>query len=217
MDPDEVLVHKLSADARAARPLLPPAVRAVLWLDAVLLVAAALALGGMPPLLGEVVGASAWLALAGSTLTAVLGAFSAFQLSAPGSSSVWAWLPVPALLLWIGASGEGCLAIPAGADVWGDTVAEAGECLRFLLLISAPLLALMLFMVWRAAPLMPGRAMALGALASAGAAASLLTLVHPHGGALLDLGAHAVAIAAALGVSAVAARSARRIRIQETR
>jgi hypothetical protein len=53
---------------------------------------------------------------------------------------------------------------------------------------------------------MPGRAMALGALASAGAAASLLTLVHPHEGALLDLGAHAVAIATVVGISTLAAR-----------
>jgi hypothetical protein len=35
---------------------------------------------------------------------------------------------VPAFLLWIGASGAGCLALPAGADVWGDTLGEAGQC-----------------------------------------------------------------------------------------
>jgi len=52
---------------------------------------------------------------------------------------------------------------------------------------------------------------ALGGLASTGAAASLLALVHPHDAALLDLGAHAIAIVAVLAVGAVAARLARRI------
>ena len=118
---------------------------------------------------------------------------------------------IPAFALWIGASGLGCLALPGGTDAWGDTLAEAGECLAFLLKISAPLLALMLFMLWRVAPLMPWRVVALGGLASTGAAASLLALVHPHDAALLDLGAHAIAIVAVLAVGAVAARLARRI------
>ena len=48
--------------------------------------------------------------------------------------------------------------------------------------------------------------LAMGALASAAAAATLLALVHPHDMSLLDLGAHAVALAVVLGLSALAAR-----------
>jgi hypothetical protein len=113
-------------------------------------------------------------------------------------------------MLWIGASGLGCLALPGGTAAWGDTLAEAGECLAFLLKISAPLLALMLFMLWRAAPLMPWGAVVMGAIASSGAAAGLLALVHPHDAALLDLGAHAIAIAVVLAAGAVVAHLVRR-------
>jgi hypothetical protein len=45
----------------------------------------------------------------------------------------------------------------------------------------------------------------MGALASAGAAASLLTLVHPHAASVLDLCAHTTALAVALGIGAAAA------------
>lgn len=68
-----------------------------------------------------------------------------------------------------------------------------------------PLLALMVFILWRAAPHAPRRALSMGALASAGAAASLLTLVHPHPASVLDLGAHLTAIAVVLGIGAAAA------------
>lgn len=192
--------HK--ADARPGRLPWPPAVRAILWLDAVLLFAGALALGGMVPVL-EAASGWTWFALAGSTLTAASAALAAFELS---RNPAWIWLPVPALVLWAGASGLGCVALPAGPEVWGDTVAEAGECLKFLLAIAAPLLALILFMLWRVSPLMPRRVMALGGLASAGASASVLSLVHPHDAPLLDLGAHAIAIALLLAASAVVAR-----------
>jgi hypothetical protein len=184
--------------------------RAILWLDAVVLVGLALAAGGRLPLLGYQQGAWTWLATAGSTLTAVLAALAAFDLTAPGRARLWRWLSLPGLALWLGASGLGCLALPEEAAIWGDTVEEAGECLRFLLLISAPLLALMLFMLWRAAPLMPWLAVTMGGIASAGAAATLLELVHPHDAAPLDLGAHLVAVAAVLAAAAIATPFARR-------
>jgi hypothetical protein len=46
----------------------------------------------------------------------------------------------------------------------------------------------------------------MGGLASAGAAASLLTLVHPHAGSALDLCAHLAAMALMLGIAAALAR-----------
>jgi hypothetical protein len=191
------------ADRRRARPRLPwpPALRAILWLDAVLLVAAGLALGGKPLVPGQ--DGDLWisLSLTGSTLTAVLAAFAAFHLSLPASSQVWAQLPAPAVVLWVAAS-VGGLTMPAHAD---DTLPDAAECLGFLLLIGLPLLALMVFMLWRAAPHAPRRVLSMGALASAGASASLLTLVHPHPASALDLCAHATAIAVVLGIGAAAA------------
>lgn len=185
----------------------PPALRAVLWLDAVLLVAVALALAGKPPALAAAV-EDVWLllALAGSLLTAVLGALSAFHLCAPSNHQMWTLLPVPAMVLWALASALGYLTLPAGVDPWGNTLAQAGECLQFLLGAGLPLLGLLVFMLWRVAPVVPRRVLVMGAAASAGAAASLLTLVHPHASSLADLCAHATALAVVLGIGAAVQR-----------
>ena len=203
-DRQEALISRLAVEARPERRPWSPAARAMLWMDAVLLVAAGLAIAGMPPALGYGASVWTWSALGGATLTALLAAFAAFEMTVPGRSRAWAFLPAPAFVLWIVASGVGCLALPGGADAWGDTLAEAGQCLRFLLMISLPLLALMLVMLWRSAPLVTPGVLAMGAIASAGAAAGLLGLVHPHDASLLDLGAHAVALAIVLGIGAFA-------------
>jgi hypothetical protein len=185
---------------------LPPALRAILWMDAVLLLGAGLALAGKPPALGHGLDLWTWLALAGATLTAVLAALAAFQLCAPAANhEIWTLLPVPAIVLWAAASGLGYLTTPAEAGAWSDALAEAGECIGFLLLAGLPLLGLIVFMLWRAAPVAPRRVLAMGAAASAGAAASLLTLVHPHAASALDLCAHGTAIAVVLGIGAAAA------------
>jgi hypothetical protein len=196
-------------DRAQAHPGWPPALRAILWLDAVLLVGAGLAFVGKPPALEHSAHLWTWLALAGSTLTAVLAALSAFYLSVPSASHVWAQLPAPAFVLWLAAS-VGCLALPADAEAWDDALPKAGECLGFLLTTGLPLLALTTFMLWRAAPHAPWRVLSMGALASAGAAASLLTLVHPHPASLLDLCAHAAAIVVVLGIGLTAAGLRRR-------
>jgi hypothetical protein len=179
----------------------PPALRAVLWMDAVLLAAIALALAGRPPALAAAA-EDTWmlLALAGSLLTAVLAALSAFHLSAPSNHQMWTLLPVPAMVLWALASALGYLTLPAGADPWGSTLAQAGECLAFLLGAALPLLALIVFMLRRAAPVAPRRVLVMGAAASAGAAASLLALVHPHASSLADACAHATAVGVVLGI-----------------
>jgi Negative regulator of sigma F len=188
----------------------PPAVRAILWMDAVLLVGVALAFVGKSPAVGHGTDLWTWLALAGSVMTAALAALSAFHLCAPAQNPVWMALPVPAMVLWVAAIALGYLTLPADADPWGDVLAEAGECFAFLLKSGLPLLALIVFMLWRAAPVAPRRVLAMGALASAGGAASLLTLVHPHVSAFADLCAHGTAFAVMLGIGAAFARARRR-------
>src|SRR5262245_27800651 len=131
MPPDQhaVLLRGLADHAGAQRLPWPPAVRAILWLDAVLLVAAALALGGMPPALSNVSSPWTWIALAGSTLTAVSAALSAFEATQAEYNPAWNWLPLPAFGLWMAASGIGCFALPDGALAWGGSLGEAAQCL----------------------------------------------------------------------------------------
>jgi hypothetical protein len=115
-------------------------------------------------------------------------------------------LPTPAFLLWVAASGLGCVGVSGEEETWGRNFGEASECFAFLLMVSAPLLAVMFGLLWWAGPTLPWRALAMGAVASAGAAATLLTLWHPHHATFLDLGAHAAALAAVLGIAALTAR-----------
>ena len=74
-------------------------------------------------------------------------------------------------------------------------------CLGLIVAISLPLTAAMIFMLRRTRPLRPLRVGILGGLAAAAAAATLLVLIHPHDSAVLDLAAHAVAVAVVIGLN----------------
>ena len=107
----ERLIHDLITDLRPVRRLRPPSVRALVWLAVVVATAVALALiADLPALVHRLIAApDMWLAVTGSAVTAILAAFAAFQLSLPDARRAWALLPLPAALLWIVASGVGCL------------------------------------------------------------------------------------------------------------
>jgi hypothetical protein len=196
------LIGELGGDLRPVRRLPRPWVRALLWLAVAGAVALVLvATRSLFPVLG-IIGndpymlPGAWASLA----TAILAAVAAFQLSLPDRSDAWALLPVPALLAWIVLNGLGCLAtlpIP-GAQT---TVPQFLVCLTLLLSISAPLTVAMIVMLRRSRPLRPLRVALLGGLAASGAAATLLVLIHPHDSAVLDLAAHAVAVALIMGLN----------------
>lgn len=197
------LIDALSADLRPVRRLLPPTVRAALWLGLVAAAAGVLAplvrmdqvhhrMAALPDL---------WWATAGAVATAVCAAWAAFQASVPGRSALWAALPVPPALVWLGASGWGCLRTGTMPGLEPATMHDAMGCAAFIAFVSAPLSLLLLLMVRRACPLWPGRVAALGGLAAAAAAASLLALFHPHDASAVDLSMHVVAVAAVMGVT----------------
>jgi hypothetical protein len=135
-----------------------------------------------------------WLAVIGSILTAVLAAVAAFELSLPDRSPKWALLPVPAALLWVGASGLGCLRdwfVPGTHDA---SLSEAKTCFFFILALSIPLSVLLVAMLRRAHSLWPNLTGAMGGLAVAGASATVLNLFHPYDAAATDLIVHVGAV-----------------------
>ena len=75
---------------------------------------------------------------------------------------------------------------------------DAMGCATFIVLMSVPISAALLLMLRRAAPLWPGRVAAMGGLAAAAAAASLLTLFHPHDASAVDLVVHILAVGAVM-------------------
>ncbi len=191
------LIRGLAADLKPVRRLPPPVLRAAAWLAAVVAIAIALAAFANLDAVWQRISAAPdlWLAVLGSTLTAILAAIAAFELSLPDAPRAWAALPLPAALLWVAASGLGCLRVWIVPQTHVASLAEARDCLIFIVSLSVPLSALLLWMLRRACPLQPGLTAAVGGLAVAAAAATLLNFFHPYDAAATDLSVHAVAVA----------------------
>jgi hypothetical protein len=200
----EALIDRLGAQLVPVRRLPPPTLRTAGWLLAVAAIAAVLLMhygaagmeqrfSGTPDL--------AWAGV-GAVITAIAAAWAAFALSVPGRSAAWAWLPLPGALLWIGASGLGCLrqVIAPGTQI--STMHQSADCLVFIIGFSLPLSALMVVLLRRAYPLRPVLTAVLVGLASAAASASLLEICHAYDAAATDLLTHAAAVGLVVAVNA---------------
>jgi hypothetical protein len=194
------LIGVLGADLKPVRPLAPPALRALGWLAMAGAIGIALAPFADLHAVGRRLAAvpDMWLAGIGSALTAVLAAFAVFQLSLPDRKAAWGLLPLPAAAVWIGASGIGCLRQWVVPDTHAATLQESGTCVIFILSVSLPLSILLIAMLRRACSLRPNLAAAIGGLACASAAATLLNLIHPYDAAATDLAVHAFAVGAVI-------------------
>jgi len=192
----EKLIAELAGDLRPVHRLLPPSVRAAGWLAVVAALGTILApMADLGDILHRLAAApDMWLSVLGSVLTALLAALAAYQTSVPDRSPYWALLPLPAALLWIAASGAGCLRswiVPGTHDA---SMGEARICLLFIIGISLPLSFLLLKMLQKACPLRPGLTAVLGGLAAASASATLLNFFHPYDAAATDLLVHILAV-----------------------
>jgi hypothetical protein len=192
----DALIRGLTGDLAPVKPLAPPLWRAFVWIAAVAALAVAGALATDLQALAHRLMAEPdmWLAVAGSTLTAMLAAFAAFQLCLPDRSGYWALLPLPAAFLWIAASGAGCLRALQIADTRAPTVSDERDCLLIILALSIPLSLLLLAMLRRGHTLLPGLTTLTAGLAAASAAATLLMFFHPFDATLSDLIAHGVGV-----------------------
>lgn len=201
--PHDRLIHGLVADLKPVRRLPPPLVRALAWVAAVAAIAIGLSsIADLDAVWQRITAApDLWLAVIGSTSTAILAAIAAFELSLPDAPRGWAALPLPALLLWIAASGFGCLRIWIAPQTHVAALGEARDCLIFIVALSVPLSALLLLMLRRACPLYPGLTAVVAGLAVAAAAASLLNFFHPYDAAATDLAVHLAAVAAVIAAN----------------
>jgi hypothetical protein len=200
----EALIDRLGTDLVPVRRLLPPWLRTAGWL----LVVVALAVGllmhyGADPMLRRWAATPdlAWAGI-GAVITAICAAWAAFALGVPGRRAAWAWLPLPGALLWVGASGLGCLRtwIAPGTELAG--VHQSADCLLFIISFSVPLSALLIVLLRRACPLRPVLTAVLIGLASAAASASLLEICHSFDAAATDLLTHALAVVVVVAANA---------------
>ena len=204
----EALIDRLGAELVPVRRLRPPSLRTLGWLLVVAAIAAVLLMHyGTAGMLKRFAGTPdlAWAGM-GAVVTAISAAWAAFALSVPGRRAAWAWLPLPGALLWIGASGMGCLrqtvdhVLAPGTQI--STMHQSADCLVFIISFSIPLSALMVFLLRRAYPLRPVLTAVLVGLASAAASASLLEICHSYDAAATDLLTHAAAVALVVVVNA---------------
>jgi len=202
-NPHDQLIRSLAADLRPVRRLRPPLFRALAWLAVLAALAIALAAFANLDAVWQRISAAPdlWLAVIGSTLTAILAATAAFELSVPDAPRAWAVLPLPAALLWVGASGFGCLRGWIAPQSHVAVMSEARDCLMFIVFLSVPLSALLLAMLRRAYPLYPGLTAVIAGLAVAAAASTLLNFFHPYDAAATDLIVHAVAVGLVIAVN----------------
>jgi len=193
----EHLIRDLASDLKPVRRLRPPTFRAFGWLAFVAVIAVALARFADLSALESRLSASPdmWLAVTRSIATAVLAALAAFQLSLPEANRAWGLLPLPAALVWITASGLGCLRTWLVPGTHVAELVEARDCLIFIVGISIPLSVAMFVMLRRAYSLQTGLTAAIAGLATAAAATTLLNFFHPFDAAATDLAVHACAVA----------------------
>ncbi|TAM63486.1 MAG: DUF1109 domain-containing protein [Rhodanobacter sp.] len=203
--PHEVLIDRLGTELVPVRRLPPPWRRTAGWLLAVAAIAALLLMHyGVHPMLRRCDGAPdlAWAAL-GALITAIGAAWAAFALGVPGRDLRWALLPLPGALLWIGASGLGCLRTWLAPGTSIASLHQSTDCLVFIVSFSIPLSALLIMLLRRACPLRPMLTAVLVGLASAAASATLLNICHEYDAAATDLLTHAAAVALVVAANAM--------------
>jgi len=198
------LIDRLGTELVPVRRLLPPWLRTVGWLLVVVAIAVVLLLHyGAEPMLRRWTGTPdlGWAGM-GAVITTICAAWSAFALGVPGGRTGWAWLPLPGALLWIGASGLGCLRTWIAPGTQVASLHQSADCLVFIISFSIPLSALLILMLRRACPLRPVLTAVMIGLASAAASASLLEICHAFDAAATDLLTHALAVAVVVAVNA---------------
>jgi hypothetical protein len=196
MQDHDTLIQQLTGDLAPVKPLAPPIWRALIWIVVVAAIAFAAAMATDRHAIAHRLMAEPdmWLAVVGSTLTAILAAYAAFQLCLPDRSSYWALLPLPPALLWIAASGAGCLRVLRIADTRPPTIGDERDCLIIIIALSIPLSLLLLVMLRKGHTLLPGLTTMTAGLAAAAASATLLMFFHPFDATASDLIAHGVAV-----------------------
>jgi hypothetical protein len=193
------LIERLAKGVQPVRPLASPLRRTLAWIvaAAVLIAIASATWGTHEHVMRTLTDPGDAIEWFGSVLTGVFAAYAAFQVSVPGRSGSWAWLPVLPLGLWLLGIGVGCLEdfveLREGAFA---LQMHSGECARAILLMSLPLVLVMAVLVRHAGIVRPGPTLMLAALSSAALSSAGVSLFHNGETSLMSLVWHGGIVAA---------------------
>lgn len=169
------LIRVLAAHAEPVRQFRPLRY-AIFWIAlAMAILALVLALHGVRSDLQERLGEPVFvLGLTGTFLTGTIAAVAAFELSIPDRSTIWAWAPIPAVILWQSAVAYRCL---SGWVSLETSAMHVGAVSALVLIV--PSLALPMLIMLRHAAFMCRTSIAwTSALAVAGLSAAVLSVLH---------------------------------------
>lgn len=201
--PTDKLIDQLAADLRPVRPLRAPALRALMTLAAMALVAglAVAMMGDAGALRQRYAGREMTLAIemAAMLATGVAAIVAAFFVSVPGGSTRWLAAPIPFLVVWVLVSGLGCYDdfVRRGGVEW--ELGESWHCFSFILATSAVLAPLLFWRLARARPINPLPVAIMGGLGVAAISALVLIFFHPFAVTFIDLAVHLAAVLIVVG------------------
>ena len=177
-DRTDKLIGALSEGVVPVASLPPPAARAGRWLAFAAALIGILVLLNSPrgDLVARFADSTFYVPWAASVAVAIAAAIAAFHMTVPGSPRWIVALPAVPLAIWLGMLGTGC--VRELADQGMAVLGTSYGCLKFIGLTSVPLGAVLVWMLRRAAPLMPAGTLAMGALAAAAGSAGLELFHH---------------------------------------